>query len=65
MSPESVLSANGDNISPYQGSLKRPRTDDYSDVGLYQSNKSSNYVCSDTRHYSRCKHFIIFLLYII
>lgn len=68
MSPESVLSANGDNVSsPYQqGSLKRPRTEDYSDVGIYQTNKPSNYICTDARSFSRCKKsFEVSLTYFV
>ena len=73
MSPESVLSSNGDNISAYnQGSIKRPRTEDYSDVGLYHSSKPTNYICSENRSYSRCKfylfsfffNFILFFVYL-
>lgn len=65
MSPESVLSSNGDNIpSVYnQGSIKRPRTEDYSDVGLYPSSKPTNYLYSENRSYSRRKNlFTVFLL---
>lgn len=62
MSPESVLSSNGDNISSAynQGSIKRPRTEDYSDVGLYQSSKPTNYLCSENRSYSRSKNLLIY-----
>lgn len=61
MSPESVLSANGDNISPYhQGNLKRPRTEDY-DVGLYHPSKPTNYICSEARSFSRCKNSFIYI----
>ncbi|GIZ02723.1 uncharacterized protein CEXT_805831 [Caerostris extrusa] len=52
---------NGDNVNTAyhtQGSLKRPRTEDYSEIGMYSSNKLSNYICSDSRSYSRAKTFL-------
>lgn len=65
MSPESVLSSNGDNIPTVynQGSIKRPRTEDYSDVGLYPSSKPTNYLCAENRSYTRCKNLFTLLLF--
>ncbi|GFY76137.1 uncharacterized protein TNIN_154851 [Trichonephila inaurata madagascariensis] len=52
---------NGDNVNTTyhtQSSLKRPRTEDYPDIGIYSSNKLSNYICSESRSYSRAKTFL-------
>ncbi|GFQ70426.1 uncharacterized protein TNCT_616941 [Trichonephila clavata] len=44
------IPTNGDNVNTTyhtQVVLKRPRTEDYPDIGIYSSNKLSNYICSD------------------
>ncbi|XP_035208781.1 uncharacterized protein LOC118183374 isoform X2 [Stegodyphus dumicola] len=52
------VSTNGNNTQYHQGSLKRPRTEDYPEIGVYQSNKLSSYICTDSRGYSKSKTFL-------
>ncbi|XP_054714275.1 uncharacterized protein LOC129223919 [Uloborus diversus] len=62
MSPENVVgvSTNGEKVDTAysQGSLKRPRTEEYSDVGVYSTGKMSQYMYSEGRSYSKSKTFL-------